>query len=29
MARYFTYVVTKHVKSGALPFAQLLDPQKD
>jgi Lrp/AsnC family transcriptional regulator of ectoine degradation len=29
MARYFTYVVTKNVKSGAVPFAQLLDPQKD
>lgn len=29
MARYFTYVVTKHVKSGDLPLAQLLGLQKD
>lgn len=29
MARYFTYVVTKHVKSGAVPLAQLLGLQTD
>lgn len=29
MARYFTYVVTKHIKSGEFPLAKLLDLQKD